>query len=130
MEHINFEYHDEYLKTCKECQEEFSGRLNQIFCTSKCKSQYNNRFSRIERNATKDIDKILHVNRNILLSFYEKDPDAKISKRALVDHGFNFKFVTHSEQDLHGAFCEYCYEYGLKKLKDGFHVVKEMAVAV
>ena len=121
MEEINEPYLDEYQKLCKECNAEFQGRLNQLFCTSKCKSQYNNRFARIERNATKGIDYILHNNRQILLALHHKDPDMITSEQELEEKGYDFQYQTHAN----GENTIYCYEYGLTKNKDGFKLTKK-----
>lgn len=124
METLIETHHDEYVKVCKECKTEFAGRLNQTFCTSSCKSKYNNRFARIKRNATKDIDYILHKNRSVLLSHYHNDPEKSIPKDKLAAQDFEFKYHTHMDTNEKGEKCSFYYEFGLTRNRDGFKIFK------
>ena len=75
-------------KVCKICKQEFVGRLDKIFCSINCKNVYNTSLSRVTKNATVSIDKILHRNRSILLEIMGKSAYQKKVPRSLLDNGF------------------------------------------
>ena len=74
-------------KVCKICKQEFVGRLDKIFCSINCKNVYNTSLSRVTKNATVSIDKILHRNRSILLEIMGKNAYQKKVPRSLLDNG-------------------------------------------
>ncbi len=59
------------IKKCRECGIEFYGRLNQYFCSAKCRFNFNNSIARNNREDINSILKILLRNREILKSVFE-----------------------------------------------------------
>ena len=54
------------IKKCRECGIEFYGRLNQYFCSNKCRFDFNNSIARNNKEQINSILKILMRNREIL----------------------------------------------------------------
>lgn len=100
------------MKTCLECEKEFEGRVNKIFCSDYCKSSYHN-----ERNKSKEddmfrrIDKQLKLNRRIL-KLYNRGGKTTVRREVLIDEGFNPTYFTHYWKNKSGDVYLFCYEYG------------------
>lgn len=108
------------IQTCHECQIEFEVvRLDQKFCTRKCRNRFNNRLVRQETAFTKRVDKILHKNRKLLAEFVNQ----KINITDLESYGFNFSYLTKlkKKNELDVFFC---YEYYYYIKGDFAHVFK------
>ena len=65
------------MRKCKMCKKKLSGRIDKIFCSTYCKSDFHFKLRRVNKKATLDIDKILHRNRSILLEILEKNSQQK-----------------------------------------------------
>lgn len=108
------------MKKCRNCNEEFEGRLNKVFCSLYCKSAYN-----YEKDKNKPpthfkiVDKQLKLNRK-LLAKYNKAGKATIRKEVLIKEGFNPKIITSWWKNKRGDTYLFCYEYGfLLKSENG-----------
>lgn len=116
----------ENQKKCLECNEPLRGRSDQKFCSDSCRNAYNNK-KRIEhKKIIRNIDKILHKNRNILkkLCHYEKTATVKL---ALTSEGYDFNYLTNSFETKTGKKYYFCYDYGFCYLdeKDKILIVKK-----
>jgi hypothetical protein len=60
------------------------------------------------------IDRQLKLNRRILKG-YNRAGKAPVSKRVLIDEGFDPKYVTHYWKAKNGNVYLFCYEYGFMK---------------
>lgn len=109
-----------YTKECPGCGETYeANRLNQTFCTVRCKNRYHNnqqRASRMEAKLRSSIterdNKILWVNREVLRSFEEMET---IDRASLTEAGFKFGYITRFQQsdpDVMPMF--FIYDYGYK----------------
>lgn len=103
----------EYIKKCPQCKSKYeANRLNQKFCSMKCKARYNNNKAR-KRNSTLNdvaapINAILWNNRNLLAA----NEDKSFDKDAMLKVGFKFNYITRFGQDEDGGNLLYCYDYG------------------
>ncbi|MEO1438161.1 MAG: hypothetical protein AAFV80_21645, partial [Bacteroidota bacterium] len=83
------------VRICKVCPKPVKGRTDKIFCSLTCKNYYHVNLRRVTNIATKDIDKILHRNRSILLEIMGKKIKRKMVHRSFLDQKkFNFDFQT------------------------------------
>jgi len=99
------------IKKCKECGLEFHGRLNQYFCSAKCRFDFNNSIARNNREGFNDILKILLRNREILKSLFEAG-SIEILRTDLTAKRFNFIYLTHQlKTEDHKNFI-FCFDYG------------------
>ncbi|MGB5464089.1 MAG: hypothetical protein WBM92_12035, partial [Aureibaculum sp.] len=58
---------------CKVCKKNLKGRKDKIFCSIECKNYYHTNLRRVTDAAAKELDKILHRNRSILLELLGKN---------------------------------------------------------
>jgi len=99
-------------KTCRLCKKPFTGRSDKIFCAVKCKSLYAYKLKQVTDVATKDIDKILHRNRSILLELMgKKKTQYKIPKIHLDRKKFNYSYVTRYHVNNRGKMINYIYDF-------------------
>lgn len=104
-----------YLHTCgfDLCGIEFYGRLNQIFCSPKCKQAYNNRkTSRVNRLANGADTKIRKAIR-IMMRLFKPDEEGKmvISMVVLAYNAFPFDLPTTLIKD--DRYSGQLYNFGL-----------------
>lgn len=86
---------ENYLKTCPFCEQEYeASRLNQTYCSALCKTRYNNyKAKKAKINyeyTTRKHNKILWLNRNILMKYVGQEIDVELLKR----EGFQLNFIT------------------------------------
>ena len=99
-------------RLCKLCKKPYFGRSDKIFCSVKCKSIYHKKLNEVTNAATKDIDKILHRNRSILLEIMGKNStQKKILKIALDKKKFNYTYITSFHINKHGKTVYHVYDF-------------------
>ena len=108
------------MRECVECEEEISGRVDKIFCTPYCKSNFHYKKNlQKEKGLFVTIDKQLKLNRR-LLNHFNKAGKAVIREDELLKVGFNPKYFTHYWKNQKGDVYLFCYEYGyLEKQEHG-----------
>ncbi len=112
-------------KLCLECKVQVKGRTDKKFCDDHCRSTYYNRTKIEEKNRTKNINRILKKNRQVLYNF-NQDGKIKINKMELIAAGLNLKYHTETEHTHNGQTYIFCYEYGYVDLGgDEFLLVKK-----
>lgn len=104
-------------KKCPICSAVVKGRIDKIFCSTKCKSidQYEKRQETETFYLT--VEKQLRTNRKILKK-YNKSGFTTIRKSKLISEGFNPKFFTHYWKNKKGDVYLFIYEYGFLNLQD------------
>lgn len=110
-------------KVCLECGAPILGRADKKYCSDLCRNSYNNSRNRSTNNLVRKINAILKRNRDIL---EELNPAGKtnISKKRLLDAGFNFNYYTNVYQTKQGKKYYFCYDQGYLPLeKDYFTLV-------
>lgn len=106
------------MRKCIECSEEISGRVDKIFCSPYCKSNYHYKKNQEkERSLFVSIDRQLKLNRR-LLNHYNKAGKSVIRKEELLKGGFNPKYFTHYWKNQKGDVYLFCYEYGFLEKKE------------
>lgn len=107
----------EEIRKCLECNDTLRGRVDQKFCSDSCRNAYNNKKRIVHKKVIRDIDKILHKNRNILekLCLYEKTTTVKL---ALKSEGYDFNYHTNSFETKSGKKYYFCYDYGYCHLNE------------
>lgn len=93
----------EYLHVCRFnlCKNEFYGRLNKVYCSTRCKTAQNNRIARLINNDSKNyclkIKKALQIIRKI----FKPDNDGKfvINRLKLKSYKFPFDLPTTLTKD-------------------------------
>ena len=111
------------IKKCRECSLEFYGRLNQYFCSAKCRFDFNNSNARNNREDIKSILKILMRNREILKDIFETGT-TEISKTDLQAKRYNFTYLTHQLKSEDSKNYIFCLEYGFSILNDTLKITK------
>ncbi len=109
-------------KTCPVCGDEFTGRIDKKFCSDQCRNEYNNRQNQDTNNYIRRINHTLRKNRRIL---QELNPEGKtkITKRKLLDKGFDFNYFTNIYRTRTGNTYYFCYEQGYLPLEDDFYAL-------
>jgi len=106
------------MKTCLACNEPFEGRVDKIYCSNYCKTNYH-----YQKNKSKDpstfvkIDSQLKQNRRLLKHFNQAGKST-IRKEKLIEAGFNPKFFTHYWKNQKGQVYLFCYDVGFLELNE------------
>lgn len=107
------------MPKCKICNNEIIGRSDKKFCSVKCKNYYHVNLRRVTNIAVKEIDKILHRNRSILLEILGKNKTQIKVKRLILDgKKFNFKYHTHLIRNSVGKLYFYVYDFAWMEFSD------------
>jgi hypothetical protein len=107
-------------KTCLECNEIFKGRADKKFCSDMCRNSYNNRLNSDGNNYVRNLNNILRKNRRVLEEHILKN-STKISKKKLLESGYNFNYHTNLYTTQKGANYVFCYEYGYLPLDNDYY---------
>lgn len=104
-------------KTCPVCDEEVRGRVDRIFCSTKCKSssQYGQRLEK--EHYYLQVDRQLKVNRKLLKRFNTAGKST-IRKELLIEAGFNPMYFTNYWKNQSGDVYLFCYEFGFLERKE------------
>ena len=111
------------IKKCKECGLEFYGRLNQYFCSAKCRFDFNNSIARNNREDINIILKILLRNREILKSLFEAGT-IEILRTDLTAKRFNFIYLTHQLKTEDNKNYIFCFDYGYSVIGENLKLTK------
>ena len=105
-------------KKCLNCGEPFEGRIDRLFCTVYCKSNYHyERKKETQPSIFSKIDKQLKLNRKLLKKFNQAGKST-IRKEKMLKAGFNPKFFTHYWKNSKGQVYLFCYDVGFLELKE------------
>ena len=106
-------------RKCKVCSNEITGRTDKLFCSTKCKNYYHLNLRKATKQATEQIDKILHRNRSILLELMGKNKtQIKIKRIVLEKKKFNYLYHTHLHVNSHGKTFYYVYDFAWMSFSD------------
>ena len=107
------------MKSCKECNRNFRGRTDKLFCSVKCKNRYNYKLKERIIVPTAEIDKILHRNYVILLEEMKHAPRTKKIKRLiLAKKKFDFNYLTNYRVNSKGKVYHYVYDLAWMAFSD------------
>lgn len=112
-------------RLCLDCGNPVKGRADKKFCGDLCRNNYNNHLKAEDNAIIKEVNLILKKNRSILSKF-NPDGKAKVSKNKLLGAGFNLNYCTRIQQTQNGNTYIFCYEYGYLSLNElDFLLVKK-----
>ncbi len=116
----------EEAKKCLQCGKLLRGRSDKKFCNDYCRNNYNNQLKAHANNHVRNINSALGKNRRVLEELLPVNEEiGKATKEKLLNHGFSFKYITHTFTNKKGATYFYCYDYGYLPLdNDWFLIVK------
>lgn len=106
----------EYGRNCPYCDERFEARrINQKFCTPRCKYTHNNRKRDKRNQVSKRVNKLIRMNYTILENLLEQQGEgrAEIPLEQLKGRGFNFTYHTHDTELKDKSKATSYYDIGL-----------------
>ncbi len=112
----------EEKRTCPICGDQIIGRIDKIFCSDQCRTEYNNKNNQFSNNLIRQVNRTLRKNRRIIedLNPYGK---TKVPKKKLVNKGFDFKYFTSIYRTKTGNTYYFCYEQGYLELEGDFYAL-------
>jgi len=111
-------------KTCLECGKSFRGRSDKKFCCDYCRNNYNNQLKANTNNYVRNINNALGKNRRILEELLPGTEEmAKTQKERLLQHGFLFKYITHTYVNKKGNVYFFCYDHGYLPLENDWYLI-------
>ncbi len=82
-------------RACLNCGIKLQGRADKKYCSLSCKNAFNATQRRQTRSVTRDVDRILHRNHEILQTIMgEKRKKMMIARLELTKMGFHFDYLT------------------------------------
>ena len=109
-------------RTCLECGEKVSGRMDKKFCSDSCRNSYNNRMNSDANNFVRNVNNILRKNRRILEQLNPKGK-AKVHRDKLLSEGFKFSYFTNIYRTKAGKEYRFCYEQGYLELDNDWYAL-------
>ncbi|TXB67616.1 hypothetical protein [Phaeodactylibacter luteus] len=106
-------------RKCPECGEVITGRADKKFCSSDCRSAYNNRMNRDFNNFMRNINNILRKNRRIMANLNPQGK-ARVHRDKLLEQGFKFSYFTNEYITKSGRVYRFCYDQGYIEKEGGF----------
>ncbi len=106
------------VKNCLACNDEFQGRIDKIFCTPYCKSNYH-----YEKNKAKSptfyhlVKDQLHRNHR-LLKHYNRSGKSTVRAETIIAEGFNPNIFTHYWKNKKGQVYLFCFDQGFLSVKE------------
>lgn len=96
------------MKNCKYCKVAFEGRSNQEYCSSRCRSAFNNRVVAERTEFIRAGEKALRKNRRILDLLYKLFRSHELPIYALSNAGYDNKAYSALTKDQSFVVYEYC----------------------
>ncbi len=90
--------------TCKNCNEVYEGRRNQIYCSLKCKNEVNNAKYRKSHEKLQNSTKIILNNSKILKRLYDLIKEDRIHMSILERKGLKPAYCNYQRKDGHFEF--------------------------
>lgn len=119
------------IKNCLNCSKPLRGRSDKKFCDDYCRNSHNNKLNAEHNSFIRRVNNLLRRNRKILEELHASGERTRVTKEALIQSGFHFKYVTHRETGSKGQACLFCYDYGYAELgNDRFLVLKKRQAPV
>jgi hypothetical protein len=111
---------EKITRQCKICNAQLKGRRDKLFCSTACKNEYHTDLRRKTAKAVREIDKILHRNRSILLEVMGNNTSQKKVDRKILDQKkFNFSYMTGYYLNSRGKTYHLVYDYAWMEFSDG-----------
>jgi predicted nucleic acid-binding Zn ribbon protein len=110
------------MKACLECSDKIIGREDKKFCSDGCRNAYNNKINKDSNNFMRNVNNRLRRNYRILSEF-NSDGKAKITKSKLLGKGFDFDYFTNIYKTRTGNTYYFLYDQGYMPLENDFYVL-------
>lgn len=111
-------------RKCLECGEKLVGRIDKKFCSDYCRNVYNNRIAGQSNNYIRKINRVLKKNRKILADNFQFSRK-KLSRKDMLEQGFNFNYFTYSYITKEKKIYYYNYDYGYLILNEKYILIVE-----
>ena len=112
-------------RTCLECSERITGRVDKKFCSDYCRNTYHNRENSDHVKVMRRINHILRKNRKILQKL-NPSGKTKVFRKKLIDQGYNFSYHTHNYTTTKNITYYFCYDQGFFEIdKESVFLVKD-----
>ncbi len=83
------------VRSCLNCGKKLQGRSDKKYCSLECKNSFNAARRQETRSVTRDVDRILHRNREIIETIMGENRNKMVIPRLeLTNMGFNFDYIT------------------------------------
>lgn len=109
-------------RVCLECGDFLKGRADQKFCTSDCRSAYNNKARKSFNAEVNRVNRILSKNRRVLTTL-NPTGKTKVSRDVLTKSGYNLDYMTNIYTTKTGKVYHFCYDQGILALDDGWYAL-------
>ena len=103
-------------RQCLSCGHALRGRIDKKFCNDQCRSEHHNRKRQMPDEKARPIARALQRNRHILQHLLGEEDKKVVSREALLDLGFRFRYHTHRHENRRGAEYIFCFEFGYLQL--------------
>ncbi len=112
-------------KNCLNCKKNLIGRSDKKFCNDYCRNEFNNKLHKKDNTLTLSIHKKLKKNQQVLQKILGGEETKKSNKENMLNHGFDFQYLTNFYKNKKGDTYYFCYEFGYLPLdNDWFLIVK------
>ncbi len=105
-------------KKCLSCGEPIYGRSDKKFCGDACRNAYHYEHNHQHTNMVRKINAILSRNYNVLQEL-NVSGKTSVTRRQLIDKGFDFKYFTHIYTTKAGAVYYIIYDEAYLKKEGG-----------
>lgn len=106
-------------RKCLVCGKSIKGRADKKYCDNFCRNAFNNRKNHEEKYSIRFVNKKLKRNRRILSDFLKEGEEwIYTNKIELLEHGFNFTYVTGHYRTEKGDIYYFCYDVGYHLISD------------
>lgn len=109
-------------RTCLECDEKLAGRVDKKFCGDYCRNAYHNKLNQDRRKIMRNVNNRLRKNYRILEECNPKEKTT-ISKKRLINQGFNFNYFTSIYTTKSGKVYYFVYDQGYLPLDNGIYAL-------
>lgn len=118
-------FKEDYGRNCPYCAEDFiARRMNQLYCSFRCKYTFNNRKRDYKHEQTKQVNRLLSRNFTLLKQLWAKKSEQVIfTKQQLIELGYSFRHLTQlmkldDGREVMGVYC-----YGLAVNEGQYEII-------
>jgi len=101
-------------RKCLKCDIQLNGRIDQKFCSDKCRNAYNNRQYVESNNTIRTINRILKKNYSILTSL-KTEGKTTTTLSLLQKKGYRFDYFTNTRTTRTSRVNYFCYDHGYRE---------------
>lgn len=109
-------------KNCQECGEKIIGREDKKFCNDSCRNAFNNKINKDATNLMRNVNNKLRKNYRIL-SNLNPEEKTKISRKTLLQQGFDFELITSIYTTKTGTNYFFVYDQGYMAIENDWLIL-------